>query len=99
MDNAVRYTPRRQGDSRRRCCRKWHGWRSPTVVRGIAAADRERVFDRFHRGRGEQAMGKTGSGLGLSIVKRVAVMHGASIELGSGLDGRGLGVRIGFPLP
>jgi len=66
---------------------------------GIAVADRERVFDRFHRGRGEQAMGTTGSGLGLSIVKRVAVMHGASIEMGSGLNGGGLGVRVRFPQP
>ena len=66
---------------------------------GIAVAERERVFDRFHRGRGEQAMGTTGSGLGLSIVKRVAVMHGASIEMGSGLNGGGLGVRVRFPQP
>jgi two-component system sensor histidine kinase QseC len=60
---------------------------------GIPAAARERVFDRFHRlaGSGE------GSGLGLSIVARIAALHGATVELADGPDGRGLVVTVGFP--
>jgi signal transduction histidine kinase len=61
---------------------------------GIALEDRERVFDRFYRGSG--AGGIRGSGLGLAIVKRIAERHRASVELGPGIDGRGLGVTIRF---
>lgn len=60
---------------------------------GIPEAERERVFDRFHRlpGRGG------GSGLGLSIVARIVEIHGGSITLGNGPQGRGLEVAIRFP--
>jgi signal transduction histidine kinase len=45
---------------------------------------------------GEQAKGTNGSGLGLSIVKRIADLHGASIVLGEGLNGKGLRVKVIF---
>ena len=62
---------------------------------GVAAADRERVFERFVRlDRGGSV---AGIGLGLSIVRSVAEDHGASIELVDSPLG-GLGVRIRFPL-
>jgi signal transduction histidine kinase len=61
---------------------------------GIADEDRERVFDRFYRGTG--AGGIRGSGLGLAIVKRIAERHRAGVELGTGIDGRGLGVTVRF---
>ena len=61
---------------------------------GIAIEDRERVFDRFYRGSG--AGGIRGSGLGLAIVKRIAERHRADVELGPGIDGRGLGVTVRF---
>jgi len=64
---------------------------------GIAVEDRERVFDRFYRGSG--AGGIRGSGLGLAIVKRIAERHRADIELGTGIDGRGLGVTVRFTQP
>ncbi|MFD0668441.1 ATP-binding protein [Ramlibacter sp. MAHUQ-53] len=60
---------------------------------GIAAEERGRVFDRFYRG--PQASGY-GSGLGLSIVRAVAVRHGARVELGDA-PGGGLQVRVLFP--
>jgi len=60
---------------------------------GIPEGERVRVFDRFHRLPGSRA----GSGLGLSIVARIAELHGAAISLGSGLGGRGLAVRLRFP--
>jgi signal transduction histidine kinase len=61
---------------------------------GIAAADRERAFDRFQR---LGATDTTGSGLGLAIARRIADLHGASITLGEGLDSRGLSVEVRFP--
>jgi len=60
---------------------------------GIPESERARVFDRFHRLPGSRA----GSGLGLSIVARIAELHGAAISLDSGLRGRGLAVRLHFP--
>ncbi|MBN6151666.1 sensor histidine kinase [Xanthomonas sp. AmX2] len=51
---------------------------------GIAAADAERVFERFARGEGA-APG--GAGLGLAIVKRVVDSHGGRIDLSNRVGG------------
>jgi two-component system sensor histidine kinase QseC len=66
---------------------------------GVAAADRERVFERFVRldGSGSPGGVGVGLGLGLSIVRSVVEGHGADIELVDSPLG-GLGVRIRFPL-
>jgi two-component system sensor histidine kinase QseC len=61
---------------------------------GVTNADREMLGRRFHRF-GPQAA--EGAGLGLSIVRRIADLHGAEVAYGAGLDGRGLGVRVRFP--
>ena len=66
---------------------------------GIAPSERARVFDRFYRGGSgtDASRGQIGSGLGLSIVKRIADAHGAPIALDEGSGGRGLAVRVQFP--
>ena len=46
---------------------------------GIPEEERPRVFDRFYRGTGQHTA--IGSGLGLSIARRIAELHGAEIEL------------------
>ncbi|MFM0193140.1 ATP-binding protein [Paraburkholderia strydomiana] len=61
---------------------------------GVAPADLARLTDRFFRATGNQA---TGSGLGLSIVARIAQHFGATVRFGTGLDGRGLAVDVSFP--
>ena len=67
---------------------------------GISPAERERVFDRFHRGEAARAQGDTrGSGLGLAIVKRIADRHRARVDLTTAPSGRGLRVEVGFPTP
>lgn len=68
---------------------------------GIAPAERELVFERFYRVLGGTA---EGSGLGLSIVKEIALQHRASISLADGLlwpahRGAGTGVRITLRFP
>ena len=60
---------------------------------GIAAAERERVFDRFYRVPGS-APG--GSGLGLAIVKTIAQGLGGQVSLGES-DLGGLHVRVDVP--
>ncbi len=63
---------------------------------GIPAAERERVFARFHRG-AQATTVDAGSGLGLSIVRRIADAHGANVTLDDNPEGRGLVVRVRFP--
>lgn len=98
VDNAARYTPEggqvdveveRRGDA--------------AVVRvrdngiGITASSRQRIFDMFDRGdRAEQA-GEAGLGIGLALARRLAVMHGASLEVAS--DGAGRGSEFTLTLP
>jgi signal transduction histidine kinase len=60
---------------------------------GIPEAERENVFRRFYRL--EASRTTPGNGLGLSLVKAVAELHGASVEL---TDNRpGLCVTVHFP--
>ncbi len=65
---------------------------------GIPPDQRAQALKRFHRLGGQEI---AGSGLGLSIVARIADLHGARLELGDGLRGAsgspGLGVTISFP--
>lgn len=61
---------------------------------GVVAAEREAIFDRFHRVAGTSVRG---SGIGLSLVASIARSHNATVKVDSGLDGRGLMVRVVFP--
>jgi two-component system sensor histidine kinase QseC len=61
---------------------------------GIAPEERAKVGQRFYRILGTEG---TGSGLGLSIVHRIAEIHGASVTLADGPDGKGLRVTVNFP--
>src|SRR5208282_4947415 len=102
VDNALRYTG---SGGRVDVATGPDGERSALWVRdngpGIAPSERDRVFDRFYRGQpaGGDDAGTVvrGSGLGLSIVKRIAERYGATIELGPGIDGAGLCVGVRFP--
>jgi two-component system OmpR family sensor kinase len=95
LDNAVRYTP--QGGT---VSVSLAALADDAVLEvadsgpGIPAGEREQVFDRFYRVEGS---GAPGSGLGLSIVQRVADAHAAQITLEDAPAG-GLLVRVRFPL-
>ncbi|MBI5716909.1 MAG: sensor histidine kinase N-terminal domain-containing protein [Burkholderiales bacterium] len=60
---------------------------------GIAAAERERAFERFRRGNHDE---REGSGLGLAIVRAVATRHGAAVTLADSPLG-GLRVEMRWP--
>ena len=62
---------------------------------GIAAGDREHVFDRFWRG--ADARARPGSGLGLAIVRQVAESHGGSVTVEDGA-GRRRAVPAALPV-
>lgn len=88
IDNALRYTPA-GGCVQVTVCDE------ELVVAdngpGVAIEERERIFDRFYRLAGQDSKG---SGLGLSIVRRIAEHLGASITLADGIDGQGLRVTV-----
>lgn len=56
---------------------------------GLSAEDRRRAFDRFWRGGGARPAGQSlgGSGLGLSIVRRLVMADGGEVELCPRPDG------------
>lgn len=60
---------------------------------GIPEAERARLAERFYRPLGTHA---SGSGLGLSIVKRIAEIHAASLQIAPQDDGPGLQVMVIF---
>jgi signal transduction histidine kinase len=60
---------------------------------GVPSEERGRIFDRFYRVAGN---GERGSGIGLSLVARIAQLHGARIEVAEGIDGRGFGITLRF---
>ena len=60
---------------------------------GLSPAERERVLDRFYRAGSSEA---PGSGLGLSIVKSIAGLHDARVELEESASLGGLKVRVLF---
>ena len=96
IDNAIRYSPsasRVQVAVTRRADKAVF-----SVVDqgpGIPADARELVWERFYRVLGSE---ETGSGLGLSIVKRIADLHHAHVTLAAGEDGMGLRVEVTFPV-
>jgi signal transduction histidine kinase len=61
---------------------------------GVDPAERDRIFERFARGRGCRR--SDGAGLGLAIVRSVAQAHGGRVELG---DTPGHGATFAVVLP
>ncbi|OXH89472.1 two-component sensor histidine kinase, partial [Burkholderia multivorans] len=100
VDNAIRYA----GDGARvDVCARNDGTTPVLEVAddglGIPEAERAHVWERFYRGEGAQAATSSGSGLGLSIVKRIAEQHRATVALATTRGGRGLTVSVRFPDP
>lgn len=60
---------------------------------GIPAAERDRVFERFHRVLGTS---QDGSGLGLAIAQEIARLHGAEIRHADDADGVGSTFTVTF---
>jgi len=96
LDNAVRYTPASGEVS----VTVSHHPGQGVVLEvcdtgpGIPEEERARTLERFYRIPGS---GVQGSGLGLSIVQRIAARHRARLVLHSGPNGVGLCVKVIFP--
>jgi signal transduction histidine kinase len=87
--NALKFSPRLGGVVTIGSERLDDGWRFFVESEGppIPGHDRERIFEPYHRGRGERRA--RGAGLGLAICRRIAERHGGSIRLAdtAGEDG------------
>jgi two-component system sensor histidine kinase MprB len=90
LDNAAKWSP--QGGTVRVQMRPLDEWSIVLEVAdagpGIAEEDLPRVFDRFYRSVTSRTM--PGSGLGLSIVRQVAVRHGGAVWAGRAPEGGAL---------
>ena len=71
-----------------------------TIVRdtgvGIPAAERDRIFDRFHRIEGARGRTHEGSGIGLALVRELVRLHGGEISVES-VPGRGATFSVRIP--
>jgi len=86
VDNAVRYSPAGSTVSVRVSDRTLAVFDQGP---GVAPEERANLGQRFHRVLGS---GQSGSGLGLSIVKRIAELHDASVAFDDG-EAVGIGLR------
>ncbi len=95
FDNVVKYTP---AGTRARVSAVADGAFVRVTVDddgpGFPAGDPERLFDKFHRGEGEDAT--IGVGLGLAICRAIVAAHGGEIHAARRLGG---GARFEFTLP
>ncbi|MDP3642705.1 MAG: HAMP domain-containing sensor histidine kinase [Bacteroidota bacterium] len=64
---------------------------------GISSKDQEKIFDRFYRGDEPQRMGIRGSGIGLTIVKKIMEAHKGRLTLES-RPGEGSTFMVSIPL-
>ncbi|WP_442780034.1 quorum sensing histidine kinase QseC [Enterobacter cancerogenus] len=89
LDNAIRYSPRGSVVDVTLNARSFSVRDNGS---GIAPDALARVGERFYRPPGQD---ETGSGLGLSIVKRIATLHGMRVSLANGAES-GLDVTVSW---
>jgi signal transduction histidine kinase len=99
LDNAIKYSPAK---SQITMAATTHGhWAFVTVTdegQGIKALDIPHIFDRFYRADTSRSKYQIpGYGLGLSIAKKIADLHGGTIEVASS-PGKGSVFTVKLPL-
>ncbi len=97
LDNALRHTPA-GGSVRVRVRRAEPGWSVEVADTGtgIPDTDRPHIFDRFYRANKARTRAAGGSGLGLSIGRWIAEMHGGRLEL-TATSGKGTVFTLWLP--
>lgn len=64
---------------------------------GIKPEDQERIFERFERGESSASRKYPGTGLGLTLAREIAELHGGSFWVDS--EGEGKGSKFTFTIP
>jgi PAS domain S-box-containing protein len=99
LNNAARYTP--AGGSITLRARAEDGQaviRVRDTGRGIEPGLLDRIFDMFVQGRAPLQRVGGGLGIGLALARRIAEMHGGSVEARSEGEGRGSEFTVRLPL-
>jgi signal transduction histidine kinase len=99
LSNAMKYS----GDARRidLCCSRANEHVNIAVTDrgiGIAPADQPHIFEKFYRVRSSATDLIAGTGLGLTLVRHIAVAHGGSVAVESA-PGKGSTFSIRIPVP
>ena len=98
LDNALKYTPAGGVSLTVRKDRDWARIEVADTGPGVPAGQRDAVFDRFVRLEGSRST--PGNGLGLSLVRAVARMHGGSVRLEDSQPGHASpGLKVVLTLP
>lgn len=98
IDNAVKYSPGRESvwvDAESRNGRITIRVHDAGV--GITDDERQHIFQKFYRGRGEITRHVKGAGLGLSLVERIVSAHRGTVEC-EGRAGQGTTFSIQLPM-
>lgn len=86
LENAAKYSP---PGSPIEILARQDRWRIGISIKdhgpGIPETERHLIFDKFYRG--AQQRGRTGSGMGLAIVKAILEIHGGSVDVSSAAGG------------
>jgi signal transduction histidine kinase len=103
VNNAIRYTPR-GGNIRLQLGSAANGWLCIHVDDsgpGVAVGESEAIFDRFARGnhglRADTEGNDAGSGVGLSMARRIAEGYGGTLSVGSSPKLGGARFTFAFP--
>ena len=93
--NGLKYSRRQQPEISIEAVREGEYWRISVTSQGptIPVEDRERIFEPYQRGRGERRA--RGTGLGLTICRRIVERHGGKIGVAPAPRGN----RFHFTLP
>ncbi|HUI90291.1 MAG TPA: HAMP domain-containing sensor histidine kinase [Anaerolineales bacterium] len=84
IHNAIKFTPTGGSVRVTLCCRREQiEFRISDTGIGISNQDLPRIFERFYKADKSRTRAKEGSGLGLSIVKKIVDLHKGTIEVDS----------------
>jgi signal transduction histidine kinase len=98
LDNSIKYSK----DQKRIDVKVWrdNGFVALSVADrgvGIPESEHQKIFDKFYRGSDPSVRKVRGSGIGLSITKHVAEMHGGEILVESA-PGKGSTFTLKIPI-
>jgi signal transduction histidine kinase len=84
LENALKYSPANSKVNLKLHTSEQYIWLSVSDSGpGIAASERPKIFNKFYRSGNEETRKSKGTGLGLYIVKQIAMQHQAEIKVDS----------------